>query len=142
MNVLIVEDIEENRIILARFLTSYAQCDMAKNGQEAVHLFETALRNGSPYDLVLLDIVMPVMDGQAALKQMRAMEQEFRNPHDPETVILMTTSVDAQSEIVEALEQGHCTDYLNKPISRAKLLVKLSELKLIPQDWWKQDLKK
>ncbi|MBF0192011.1 MAG: response regulator [Magnetococcales bacterium] len=139
MNVLIVEDNEENRIVLARFLRPYARCDMAKDGQEAIQRFEAALDAGSRYDLVLLDIVMPIMDGQEALKAMRAMEQARAIPRDRETVIIMTTSVDARSEIVEAEEQGKCTDYLNKPIGRARLLVKLSELKLIPQDWWKQE---
>ncbi len=137
MNALIVDDISENRSLLASILQPFAHCDVATNGQEAVEIFEAELIDGSPYDLVLLDIMMPIMDGQEALKQMRALEESHEIPEENQTAIIMITAVDALSEVTEAFEKGGCTDYLNKPITRGKLLVKLSEHELIPKDWWK-----
>ncbi|MEO5345808.1 MAG: response regulator [Magnetococcus sp. YQC-9] len=139
MNVLIVDDIPENRSLLADILKPFAHCDVATNGQEAVEIFEAELVDGTPYDLVLLDIMMPIMDGQEALKKMRALEQEFQVTEENRAAIIMVTAVDALSEITEAFDVGGCTDYLNKPITRGKLLVKLSDLDLIPKDWWKGD---
>ncbi|MEO5331533.1 MAG: response regulator [Magnetococcus sp. YQC-5] len=137
MNALIVDDIPENRNLLADILKPFAQCDVAANGLEAVEIFEAELVDGSPYDLVLLDIMMPVMDGQEALKKMRALEQEHHVPEENQTAIIMITAVDAMSEITEAFEKGGCTDYLHKPITRGKLLVKLGEHGLVAKDWWK-----
>lgn len=137
MNALIVDDIAENRTLLADILKPFAHCDTASNGLEAVEIFEAELIDGSPFDLVLLDIMMPVMDGQEALKKMRALEINNQVQEENQAAIIMITAVDAMSEVTEAFEKGGCTDFLNKPITRGKLLVKLSEHGLIPADWWK-----
>ncbi|MBF0272662.1 MAG: response regulator [Magnetococcales bacterium] len=137
MNTLIVDDITENRALLADILKPFSHCDVATNGQEAVEIFEAELVDGNPYDLVLLDIMMPIMDGQEALKQMRALEENYQVHDENRAAIIMVTAVDAMSEISEAFDTGGCTDYLNKPITRGKLLVKLAELDLIPKEWWK-----
>ncbi len=138
MNALLVDDIEENRMLLSNILQPYGHCDVATNGQEAVEIFEAELLDGNPYDLVLLDIMMPVMDGQEALKKIRALERAHNIPEEDRAVITLATAVDAMSEVNEAFEKGGCNDYLHKPITRGKLLVKLSEHNLIPKDWWKQ----
>ncbi|MBF0614598.1 MAG: response regulator [Magnetococcales bacterium] len=137
MNTLIVDDIPENRALLADILKPFSHCDVATNGMEAVEIFEAELMDGNPYDLVLLDIMMPIMDGQEALKRMRALEESLQIHEDNRTAIIMVTAVDAMSEISEAFDIGGCTDYLNKPITRGKLLVKLAEHDLIPKEWWK-----
>lgn len=137
MNALIVEDSEESIIVLSSFMRPFANCDVARDGKEAVHRFKLSLLNGTPYNLVLLDIVMPIMDGQEALKKMRRLEKKHQAER---AVIIMTTAVDAKSEIERALKNGKCTDYLNKPISRGKLLVKLQEHGLIPYSWWRSSV--
>ncbi|MBF0615153.1 MAG: response regulator [Magnetococcales bacterium] len=137
MKVLIVDDSEESIMVFSSFIKPFLNCDVAKDGKEAVDKFKSALINGVPYALVLLDIVMPLMDGQEALKRMRQIEKKHKAKH---TIIIMTTAVDAQSEIEKALKNGKCTDYLNKPITRGKLLVKLHEHKLIPDGWWKSSV--
>ena len=138
MNCLIVDDLIENCKQMHDILLPYGMCDTVDNGQAALDLFEAALEEGVPYDLVLLDIVMPDMDGQETLKRMRDIEQAHMEPGS-ETVIIMVTAVDAGTEVAEAFEQGRCTGYLHKPISRGRLLVMLSEHGLIPTDWWKHE---
>ena len=138
MNTLVVDDLFHNRKQLRDILKPYGHCDTADNGQQAVDLFESALEEGEPYDLVLLDIQMPEMDGQEALKRMRQIEKEYDVAPKNESIIIMVTAVDAETEVAEAFELGGCTDYLNKPISGGKLLVKLSEHGLIHSNWWKE----
>lgn len=136
MKYLIVDDQVENRMILSKILAPYAQCDTATNGAEAVELFKNKLITGSGYDLVILDIMMPIMDGQEALMRIREIERETGTLATGKSAVIMVTAVDATSEMKKAFEEGQCTDYINKPISRGKVLVKLSEHGLIPSNWW------
>ncbi|MBF0138801.1 MAG: response regulator [Magnetococcales bacterium] len=136
MKCLIVDDQIENRLVLAKVMDPYAQCDQAVDGAEAVELFAMHLREGQPYDLVLMDIMMPVMDGQEALRKMRELEDEAGILQENQSAIVMVTAVDATSEMKRAFEEGRCTGYINKPISRGKILVKLSELGVSPKVWW------
>lgn len=64
MKILIVDDGEHNQIMLKAILMPYGECIIAADGLEAVELFEHSLLNGTPFDLVLMDIMMPNMDGQ------------------------------------------------------------------------------
>jgi two-component system, chemotaxis family, chemotaxis protein CheY len=138
MKCLIVDDQTENRMVLAKIIAPYGECDLVVDGSEAVELFELGLEEGQPYDLVLLDIMMPVLDGQEALKKMRAVEDAAGTPADEGSTIIMVTAVDATSEVKQANDE-RCSDYIHKPINRAKLLIKLAEHNLIPEDWWKEE---
>ncbi|HAT50380.1 MAG: response regulator [Nitrospirae bacterium] len=136
MKCLIVDDQIENRMVLAKIMEPYAQCDQASDGAEALELFSLRLGEGQPYDLVLMDIMMPLMDGQESLCKMRALEESLGILQENQSAIVMVTAVDASSEMKRAFEEGRCTGYINKPINRAKILVKLSELGISPKVWW------
>ncbi|MBF0368390.1 MAG: response regulator [Magnetococcales bacterium] len=131
MKALIVDDQIDNRKLLRDILESHATCDLVSNGLEAVKTFEMELTGGEPYDLVLLDIMMPVMDGQEALKQMRAVEREQKVPASEEAVIIMVTALDSPKPVTEAFFKGFCTDYVSKPLRPKVLLDKLAEYGLI-----------
>jgi two-component system chemotaxis response regulator CheY len=134
MKCLIVDDDDFSREIITVILSGYSDViDAAKNGAEAVHCFEQALKNGSPYNLVCLDILMPVMGGQEALKRMRQLEKAAGISRDWASVIIMTTANTSIQDIQEALWEGDCNDYLVKPVSQADLLALLSKYKLIDQ---------
>ncbi len=137
MKCLIVDDQMENRMVLAKIVEPYGSSDLVADGAEAFELFKMALAEQQPYDLVLLDIMMPVMDGQEALKKMRALEAAAGIEFEQGSKIIMVTAVDAPSEVKEAYEGGHCNDFIHKPINRAKLLTKLADHELIDKDWWK-----
>jgi CheY-like chemotaxis protein len=68
----VVDDAVLNRKLLSRLLQNRGHvCDLAENGQEAVDLVHQSMTDGRPYDCILLDGVMPVMDGPTAATHIR-----------------------------------------------------------------------
>jgi two-component system, chemotaxis family, chemotaxis protein CheY len=131
MKTLIVEDDFISRLLLQKLLTPYGPCHLAANGREGVEAFTRALREGKSYDLVCLDIMMPEMDGQEVLKNLRRLEREEGIKVDHEARIFMTTAIDSMENVMEAYYRGGCTTYLVKPIDKGRLLDALREYKLL-----------
>jgi two-component system, chemotaxis family, chemotaxis protein CheY len=131
MRCLIVEDEDLSREGLKFFLADHAEIETAVNGLEAVESFRRALAARNPFDLVLLDIIMPEMDGQQALKLIRQAEKECQTSPPHKAVIIMTTALNSPENMEEALWDGDCTDYLVKPMVRADLLAMLRRYRLI-----------
>jgi two-component system, chemotaxis family, chemotaxis protein CheY len=131
MKTLIVEDDFISRRILKEILSPYGECDIAIDGEEAVQAFRLALDESASYDLVCMDIMMPNMDGQEALKLIRALEKERGESGAKETKVIMTTALGDPRSVVEAFYKGGATSYLVKPISKQKLLQELRNFGLI-----------
>lgn len=131
MRILIVEDDFASRIVLQKFLSPFGQCDITINGLEAVQAFGIALDEGNPYDLICLDIMMPEMNGQEALKEIRKIEEERGIYSKDQVKIIMMTALDTPKDVVEAYYRGGCSSYLVKPIIRKKLISLLKEYNLI-----------
>ncbi len=90
-------------------------------------MYEGELLEGDPYELVLLDIMMPGMDGQEALKRIRDIERKHHVDGAGEAKVIMVTALDSPKSVIEAFFHGGCTDYLAKPITQKDLLDKLVE---------------
>jgi len=131
MRILIVEDDTTSRLLLRKMLEPFGTCDVAINGKEAVESFHRAHESNSPYALVCLDIMMPEMDGQAALKAMRAQEEARALPPSRTAKIVMTTALRDLDNVTHAYREL-CDGYLVKPIVREKLAGLLKELALLP----------
>ena len=101
--ILIAEDNDSNFILMTYILKKYYEYDRAKNGQEAVDMVE----NGT-YDMVLMDIKMPVLDGLEATKAIRE-----KHPDLP-IVALTANAFDSDRQL--AMQAG-CNDFLSKPVS-------------------------
>jgi len=129
MKTLIVEDDFTSRLLMQELLKSYGPAHIAVNGKEAVEAVRLALEADEPYDLICLDIMMPEMDGQQALKEIRGME-EAKGIIPAHTKIVMTTAL-GDPKNVWAAHRGKSDGYLLKPVNRAKLLEELRRLKLI-----------
>jgi DNA-binding response OmpR family regulator len=113
--VLVVDDSGVNRRLLAAALTELGhEVHTAENGRRALEL----LRGDGGYDLVLLDLIMPVMDGYATLAEIKA---DPRLDHIP---VIMVSAVPELSSVVRCIELG-ATDYLPKPFSAAVLRARL-----------------
>jgi two-component system chemotaxis response regulator CheY len=130
VKILIVEDEFGSRKLLQKFLSPYGVCDMAVDGAEAVEAFSLALREKEPYDLICLDIMLPKMDGQEVLKEVRKMEKE-NGIHGLDGVkVIMTTALDDSKNIMEAFK-SQCESYITKPIAKQKLLDEMKGLGLL-----------
>lgn len=124
MKTLVVEDDFTSRLLLQEILKPYGAVHIAVNGNEAVQAVRAALDSGEPYNLVCLDIMMPEMDGQKALREIRGME-ESRGILSPDGAkIFMITALDGMKNVFEGF-QGLCDAYLVKPVEKAKLLRQL-----------------
>lgn len=131
MKCLIVEDEFISRMILKEMLTPYFDCDIAVNGEEAVTAFKLAHESKRPYDLICLDIMMPLMDGQEALRQIRELERIMDIPHELEVKVIMTTALDDPKTVFTSFYKGGATSYLVKPTSKQRLLQELRTFGLI-----------
>jgi two-component system chemotaxis response regulator CheY len=127
MRFLIVEDDFASRRVLQKFLAPYGESEVAVNGLEALAAIGEAIQQHEPYALICLDIMMPELDGQEVLKQIRAKEAVAGIHPSREMKIVMTTALDSPREVVEAYYRGGCNGYLVKPISRPKLHELLKE---------------
>ena len=132
MRILLAEDDFVTRKFMANFLSKYGDCDVTVDGMEAVDAFMLAMEEGEPYDLVCLDIMMPVMDGYQALMGIRNLEKERGIQEDEGAKIIMTTALNDEKNVKMAFEYG-CTIYSGKPIDQQRFEQAMKKLGLIRQ---------
>ncbi len=130
MKILIAEDDFVSRKFMLRFLSKYGECDVTVDGEEAVEAFSMALESGEGYDLICLDIMMPVVDGYQALKAIREIEKEKNIADSGAVKIIMTTALSEGKNVTKAFDLG-CTAYAGKPIDQEKFENELRKLGLI-----------
>lgn len=130
MKILLAEDDYVTRKAMDSFLSKYGECDVTVDGMEAVDAFLLALEEEEPYDLVCLDVMMPVMDGYQALVAIRNLEKQKDIPADKGVKIIMTTALNDEKNVKMAFELG-CTVYSGKPIDQTRFEQALKKLGLI-----------
>lgn len=130
MKILLAEDDFVTRKFMVNFLSKYGECDVTVDGMEAVDAFMMALEDEEPYDLVCLDIMMPVMDGYQALVAIRKLEKEKNIPEEKSVKVIMTTALNEERNVKMAFELG-CTIYSGKPINQDRFEQALKKLDLI-----------
>ena len=130
MRVLIVEDDFGSRKLAQKLMEEFGHVETAVDGKEALRAFREAHAEKEPYDLVLLDIMMPEMDGQEVLKRIRLWEEERGIFGSDAVTILMMTALDDHGTIMEAF-RSQCEGYIVKPVDRAKLMTQLQLLGLL-----------
>lgn len=133
MRILVAEDEKDlNRLLSAKLKAENYSVDSCFDGQEALDYLE-----GAPYDAVVLDIMMPVLDGLSVLKTMRQKGSQ--------TPVLLLTAKDSVEDRVRGLDAG-ANDYLVKPFAFEELLARIRVLLRKPRrrrrqsaDWmiWK-----
>lgn len=115
--VLIVDDIPTNvRLLEARLTAEYFEVLTATSGQQALEICET-----NEVDIVLLDVMMPVMDGFEVCRRLKS------NPKTHHVPVLMITALDQPSDRVKGLEAG-ADDFLTKPVDDTQLMARVKSL--------------
>ncbi len=121
-HILVVDDIEVNRIILVKILDALgAVCDIASNGQEAVAKFEAS--KPGDFDLILMDVQMPVMDGYTATRTIRSSD----HPSAKTIPIIAMTANAFVDDVRDALKSG-MNAHIAKPIQLDKLKDTLAQV--------------
>ncbi|MBI4971820.1 MAG: PAS domain S-box protein [Candidatus Omnitrophica bacterium] len=111
--ILLVEDSLDNQLLMKAYFKNLPyQLDIVENGEEAVNKF----KNNS-YDLVLMDVQMPVMDGLTATQLIRGWERENKTKLTP---IVALTAHAFKEDVQRCLDAG-CDECLTKPVKKAKL---------------------
>lgn len=130
MQILVVEDDFTSRRVLSRILESYGCCDVAIDGEEAVEAVRLALEAENHYDLICLDIMMPKLDGQAALKQIRSLEAASGIDRGNGAKIIITSALHDSNNVMEAFRSA-CDGYIVKPYDKGKVTAEMEQLGLI-----------
>lgn len=129
LKILIADDQFLNRKILMKMLEKYASMDVAANGQEALEAVKLAYEENEPYDLVLLDIMMPEMTGQETLLAIREHEQEHNILTLDGVRVIMVTALSDSKSIMKAFRSG-CESYIVKPVTKDALFSEMEKLGL------------
>lgn len=117
--ILLAEDSPDNQILISTFLKKLgADVTIGRNGLEAVELVLSAAQSDRPFDLVLMDIQMPVMDGYEAMQRLR--QAGWSGP------IIALTANAMGGDQQKCLAAG-CNDYASKPINRRRLTQQIRE---------------
>ena len=121
IRVLLAEDNELNMEIATFFIEQHgAEVTVARNGREAVELFANAPEG--TFDLILMDVMMPVMNGYEATETIRGMARE-----DAKTISIIAMSANAFQDDIEKSKEVGMNDHLPKPLSTEKLLSAIAE---------------
>ena len=131
MRALIVEDEFLSRKVLRSFLMTLFEVDIVVNGREAVEAFKLAHTESQPYDLILMDIMMPEVDGIEALHKIRTIETEENLK--PKAKVIMTTALDDPQTVIKSFYEGEASAYIVKPVAKDKLYEELTKLGLLKQ---------
>jgi two-component system chemotaxis response regulator CheY len=131
MRILIAEDDLTSRLIITEMMKAYGECDVVVNGEEAFEAFRIAHDSKRPYDLILMDIMMPGVDGLQGLKRIREMERSLNIPPALEVKVVMVTALSDPRTVIRAYYDSEATSYIVKPVTRAKIRHELEKLKLV-----------
>ncbi len=127
---LVADDMEINRTLMWKILKPFGKVDFAHDGAQVVEAWQTSQQKKQPYDLIFLDLMMPVMDGQAALKKIRDLEQEADIDTGHQVKVAIVTSLGDWDNALESFKKG-IEEYITKPLDREKITQLLRDLNLI-----------
>lgn len=120
MKILIAEDDRISAMLVTKLLEPFGSCTLATDGKQAIDRFKEAFNDKQPYQVVFLDIMMPILDGQNVLQQIRDFEMQHELSPSEFCKVIMTSSLGDPENIFEA-HVGGCDCFLLKPIDRRKL---------------------
>jgi two-component system chemotaxis response regulator CheY len=128
---LIVDDSRYQRFLIIQALEGLFTPEEAADGREAMALFEEALRRGKPFELVVMDILMPVLSGHDALAGIRRLENQYGVDAGKRTPAVMLSSLDDPANMLRAQFESGAQAFVTKPFTPRNLLEALASLGLV-----------
>lgn len=131
LNILILEDETTSRMLLRQLLSQYGNVYDYENGRDVLNKYKESLEKKEYFDLVCLDIMVPEMDGQEVLHEIRKAEESYGLDRlKYQTKILMITALDDKDNFLYSFKE-QCDGYIIKPFDRSKIDSALKKLNLI-----------
>jgi CheY-like chemotaxis protein len=124
---LVIDDQPVIRKHIEILLRDFCECSFACDGSKGVELFEQALKGGRPFELVTLDIEMPIMNGHETLAMIRSIEEQNGILGLDGIKVVMSTSLDDSQHIFSAFKEG-CEAYVKKIDMEKKLVEEIKKL--------------
>ena len=118
---------------MQKFMVTYGEVDVAVDGMEAIDLYMDAIKEGKPFDLLCLDIMMPKVDGLKVLKVIRQLETQNKQAGENRLKIIMMTALADIGYVDEAFRLG-CDAYASKPVDTEKVEEAMKNLGLLPDE--------
>jgi len=127
MRILIIDDELVSRTKLELIMEYFGDCETLDHGDDALAVFHKAHQENDPFDLIMLDINLPGIDGIQLLSAIRQAEKELDIEKSRQAKILMTSSYRDKKRIVASVQSG-CDDYIGKPFNLELIRYKLDKL--------------
>ncbi len=129
MKILLAEDDFASRKFMSKLLGAYGECDVTVNGLEAVDAYLMSIEDEDEenYELIVLDVMMPMLDGYQVLDTIRKIEKDKNVPVEERAKVIMTTALNEEINVKKAMEIG-CDAYVGKPVNVEKFTVLLERL--------------
>jgi two-component system, sensor histidine kinase and response regulator len=125
LHILFADDSPDNRALIKAYMKSSSYLiEFAENGKEAISKFKA-----SRYDVVFMDIQMPIVDGYTAVEEIRRWENRMNR--SPTPVVALTASADA--ETMRRTKEAGCDLHISKPLKKVTLLAAISQCVAHPQ---------
>jgi len=131
LRILVLEDDASTCRLMQIFLDQIGECRIVSGGRTALDSFQSALDQGKPFDLLLLDIMVPEINGIDVLKKVRTIERS-RGIHDRNRAKVIITSSLSDARNMEQARSAESDGYLVKPVNRAKLFSTIRTMGLLP----------
>jgi len=127
MRILIAEDDSTSAQYMSGLLTRFGECTVVEDGELALAAYHAARAEGRPYEFICLDIMMPRMNGQEVLEEIRRGEAEAGVASGSGVKIVMTTALGDVRSVMSAYKGG-ATAYITKPILTERLFETMCSL--------------
>ncbi len=115
MKTLVVDDERVNRKVMYYILKDFGACDLVSDGQKALDFFRESLNTGAHYDVIFLDLKMPVMDGHEALRKIKVIEKENGIPPEQGVKVVIVSALGDKDNVLETFDEG-CEYFVVKPL--------------------------
>jgi two-component system, chemotaxis family, chemotaxis protein CheY len=130
LRILIVEDEFLSRKLLESHIESYGSCELADDGQGAIDAVKLSYEEGRPFDIVFLDIMLPLIDGLTALREIRAYEAGRGVEGGSACKVIMVTALNDAQTVMDSCK-NRCEGYVTKPYSKKMLADAIARLNIM-----------
>lgn len=129
LKILIVDDNPINQKLMLKWLSDFGECSQVKDGAHAIKEFHQEMLKGDPYDLFILDLNMPKINGNRVLSHIREYEEAFELKEYLK--VIMFSGENSGDKVMELFKLG-CEHYLVKPVQKEKLFQAMTDLGFSP----------